>query len=684
MANPKRSFPRSRRRGISFLEVVIATGLVGFVLLTATPQLSRSRASTKGAAATLVEAIAAARQRAISSGEPAALVLPSGGGRFPQSDGYYLLQGHQSRITDGRSFSREYPGVNIFVGEWALDSSSLTDPTARTSVGLPLMNQMEEGFDPTAWETPYPQDYHLIFSPSGRVYSKGIPHFDGAYHLVVTQGVTSGSSRLGRSLRTPTILGRPYTVSVSFMGQASVTTGLRAGDSTVSVRERAPDASVAPLPSRASSSTPTSVVEVKTVPELTDGGAVSGTEPVLLSAEVSGDGPLFALWEADGGTFSHTGRVSMEWNPATKTWISSWSWQAPDGVSEGEKFRLTLSITDRQGVVQTAPRSVDVEVGFLSSSSRLLYDEGWGYFFVTRIDGTDRLRFPTTERDAGGGYLYGAKWSPDGSRLVRFFVPSGAGGTPLLRFFDPSGNLLSEIPCSFLPVSRSRTRGLKFSWNPAGTRIALLASPRTYSPTEATGTIFIVNVDGSGFLEIAQPARSLEWSPDGSQIALSGGSPTEAFIVNSDGSGLTPIGSFSVGPFSPDGTRIAVVDAGRLGHIDTGGGDFREIPTASTGRSILSWSKDGSRVLALRQGPNTAATTVDNIVHWIQLDGTVVSSERNVNAYYSPVVSNDNAFVAFFVPPDGRCAVRGSDIGLGATWHSQPDRRLQPHYFSLP
>jgi hypothetical protein len=208
-------------------------------------------------------------------------------------------------------------------------------------------------------------------------------------------------------------------------------------------------------------------------------------------------------------------------------------------------------------------------------------------------------------------------WSPDGSRI---FVQSGG------EDVDPADMGLYTIRASD-GGDLSRILVTPPGYNdhvavsPDGWRVLVLRST-----TNLDGTLFVVNVDGTGRHQLTPPnvnAVDLQfydgisdaWSPDGSRIVfcafiLSNGS-TGLFVVNPDGTDLkqivpTATGAISV-QWSPDGKLLAFTSEvgpdDQIAVIHPDGTGLMRLTDGADGSISVApvWSPDGTRLLFQRK-----------------------------------------------------------------------------------
>jgi len=176
-------------------------------------------------------------------------------------------------------------------------------------------------------------------------------------------------------------------------------------------------------------------------------------------------------------------------------------------------------------------------------------------------DGSDRVQLTS------GAYLdYGPDVSPDGSRIafVRHTLDARWLLNPEIVVMNSDGTGVTSVrsPPAFEP-----------DWSPDGSRILFLAGTGIWG-----GWVHVMQADGSNETALTEPGEFpgpeqgwAVWSPDGTRIAYTqvefivSGQILSIWVMNTDGSGaiqLTPPGiSNAWGPFgpvwSPDGSVIA-------------------------------------------------------------------------------------------------------------------------------
>src|SRR5262249_7077990 len=143
------------------------------------------------------------------------------------------------------------------------------------------------------------------------------------------------------------------------------------------------------------------------------------------------------------------------------------------------------------------------------------------------------------------GPVYEYSWSPDGSRIAY------RGDDFRLDVATPGG-----------VVRRLTADGRGPAWSPDGRLIAFLTSVAHVNDQGETEYVAVVRPEGPGRtrLQLALAAR-VAWSPDSKQLVFSA-SRGPLYVVRRDGTELRVVGPHAQGgDWSPDGSRIAYVDA---------------------------------------------------------------------------------------------------------------------------
>ncbi|MGH2636002.1 MAG: TolB family protein [Actinomycetota bacterium] len=156
-----------------------------------------------------------------------------------------------------------------------------------------------------------------------------------------------------------------------------------------------------------------------------------------------------------------------------------------------------------------------------------------------------------------------------------------------------------------------------------------------------SSTVWVMEPDGSERREIARisgSVTSLEWSPDGRRLAVSGDS---VWTMNADGTDLqrlTAPSSFGRTPtWSPDGTQIALsIDTGTgsaVAVMEADGTNLRQL-TEIGGAGWPDWSPGGRRIAFVGLGPEGNRQGWD--IYVMNADGTGIQNLTN-----SPTVDLD-------------------------------------------
>jgi TolB protein len=285
--------------------------------------------------------------------------------------------------------------------------------------------------------------------------------------------------------------------------------------------------------------------------------------------------------------------------------------------------------------------------------------------FTIGIDGSQETEL-TDVKDCCGS------WSPDGTIIV---VPDGLTASHLVPATVNADGTSYSVHSIGLPTLNLAPT----SWSPDGTRMAFEA----WDDTDTTRTGLYVS---EGFsLEQAAPVQitrallhdmALEWSPDGTRILLiqvircpegdcDGG---DLYVVDSDGSDLirlSPEGTFApcCGPasWSPDGTQVTF---GAVSLDAAGAPDF-------TRSAVYVAEADGSRV-----EPITEPGAFTEAARWSPKGDWIVFNKKS-----GPVGVKGSDL--YLIHPDGSglhaittAGAAGSSDQVGAVWSPDGTRLL--------
>jgi WD40-like Beta Propeller Repeat len=259
-------------------------------------------------------------------------------------------------------------------------------------------------------------------------------------------------------------------------------------------------------------------------------------------------------------------------------------------------------------------RKASLYVAGLDGVARLLVDS----------KGEETLACPTFSPD-GSLLAYGQQRAGDRMAVVvTGFTPSGELGGPGVRITVPaSSNIL--MPCP--------------AWAPKGRRLATIAPGIGVLFADADGTTNLVPFDDP---QLADGVREMEWSPDGTQVAVllwPTGSGQALWVVSADGGAARRVPGFGEGQereataiaWAPDGRSVVVggssgppgccaQDHPFVEVVDVATGDASDVPLPESwdGSGFLQIVATGTdRFLVMRAG----ATWLPP--EWLDLQGHV-------------------------------------------------------------
>lgn len=496
------------KRGFSLVEVMVSLGLLSLIFGLAVLPLRRksglATANPQAVSALVASEFRAARNRAVSSGIPTGIVIPSQNGTRAHAQSLYVVQGFlpappprdpalppepSARILRVLDFSREYPNVYLFCGTWDVDSAQLNNPALIPAIGESAGQPLEDWIKPTS------KDFQFVFLPDGSVVTNDLCHFDSTYHLVVCSNLAymASSAPPGTpSMTTPpayaqlTAAHRPYTVKVTQQGAISLDTTVTAASAVSDCGPGVPLSSVAPppVPPPASNTAP-AVADVTVSPApnpSTSGGFDAIVQPhgflMLIMRIVDPEGDQVAVqWNSTpvvgsgSGTFtSPPGMQLVEYDTEQGCWVARFVWLPPVNAAHGDQYELSATITDVYGATTTISGGAAIDVEARITGNFFYRDGNW----ICSVDGDG-----TAVRQVISGGME-PEVSPDGSKLAY----QNANGISICNSDGSNPELITGAGCNNPTWSPD---GLYLAYQDDGA--AAIKFMRLHDRTESTITI---------------------------------------------------------------------------------------------------------------------------------------------------------------------------------------------------
>ncbi len=225
----------------------------------------------------------------------------------------------------------------------------------------------------------------------------------------------------------------------------------------------------------------------------------------------------------------------------------------------------------------------DREPAWSPDGSRIAFTsdrDGNPEIYVMRADGSDPARL--TDHP---GIDASPAWSPGGGQIA--FI-SDRSGRLELHLMNPDGSGVRQV---------TQNGAREFAWSPDGSRIAY----RSYTTRE----FYLVGEDGSGLLQLTESTEAYgppAWSPEGDRIALSSYHESffgSVYLVNGDGSGFQRVSPEITGgqfAWSPDGTQMVISGSNpnALYVVDLATGETADVYDGRTRKPV--WLPDGETI----------------------------------------------------------------------------------------
>jgi hypothetical protein len=498
---------RRHFKGLSLMEILFGVALMALIgtgLVVMTSGASQ-RASTQAVASRMLEIFRQAREQAVASQIPTAVVIPATSSQALASTCYIVSGLQQPVVTRRIDFSSEFPGTYLFAGHWSVSGATNQAPS-------PLQDANEMAFDLGSWSPPDPSHAIYCFTPVGTVVSNQI-EFDGAYHMIVCRNALWGSGTVGGvPSAVLSAVDSPTTLTLGKSGLIkSAPSVARSSGVTINEMEDYSGAVIdSPNPNLSANAAPViQLIEVAPKPE-------PATLPPGIDATVATDGyltlhleavdpegePLNVEWvsedvnnsSAPSGSFSSP--IRTETDPESGLATSLWEWRPPPSAVPGDQYELTATVTDLGGASATGQVGAAGQILALEPGTILFVDDRNGNreVYTMNSDGTNEVRLSRSGGDEAWPQL-----SPDGSRVM-YVLNQGASSS--LMTMSINGDRPTQVltPASLPPHPPGTPHDAIVSccWSPDGSRIAVIAR---YGGPSGGHDVYVCNVDGSGIFK---------------------------------------------------------------------------------------------------------------------------------------------------------------------------------------
>lgn len=517
-----------RKFGFSLIEIMVALGI--FAILAGLSMTNfgaaRQRAKAQGTADILAEEMRSARCRSMAKGYPVAVVFPTDGGSTPCTRSFYTLEGREkAEFHRAKTLGNELADAFVFVGSYS----------GSETTGDPPTGDVADTFDPVKWLPSNFSDNAVIFMPTGRVRSNGLPVFNSAFHILTALDVDLSGT-------TATSASDPYTITISPLGEINVKKGAESLAAS-SINTLPPIASLASTSSSGNSDPVISSLNLlpapnpniysanvysvseslaQLYPEEGNSDGLSDFAPITISLSATDpDGDqLFCRFRSspNQGSFSVTGDANgwapMTWDRATFTWQATTTFLAPIDAASGDSWDLEADITDGTSVVTSNGKFTRkirraIGLGKIAFDKRLYNDSSGDWndaVYAMNLDGTG----VTKVTDVLGVNENNPDWSPDGAYLTFSSTINGSLANADIYISTGDGRYIYDL-------TNSPNIDEQFPiFSPDGNRVAFLRDGNN----DGVYGIFVQNVrEGSSLFAVATGVTSRQypasWDPTG-------------------------------------------------------------------------------------------------------------------------------------------------------------------------
>lgn len=586
---------KSTRSGLTLLELMMALGIVVLLLGASIASMrgGLGSADSHSLALVAVEQFRLARQSAISTQVPVAVVLPTDNGRTPICQSVYFATGRSTAHVDKAvQFAKDHSQACLFTGAWSLSSGSFV-------INPALAGQSSSAFNVTQWLSnpnlgfDMKHDYAFVFQPDGSLVTNGVPFNSntGCYYVIANAGATYSPSSApagptepgplqGLAYFSPTAIARPWAIALTPSGSVSLFSGLPdstampAAD-TIAISSPAQSPTLTNLPSLSVNVAVPGGVEIQPPPTDTTGlptGVNTTLAPgqrVTLSVNCteSTGRDVYVSWRAQPGSsnspitqpsvgnFSTTGAERMVWDAQNQMWKSTIDWICPRNSQTGDEWTFVPSFGPSPTAMVANPSAAqDIQTVRQPQIWAWVSDPGinWGpgvYKLIqANLDGTGQHVVTSQVVNYSHPSDEVFSCSNDGSTFAIVHDTGFATGTK-------TASLIANVTIPDLGPAAS------VHISPQGDKVA-------YARGYPQNSVEIRNIDGSQAVSIytdgsgsppsngappsgADRIENLSWSPDGARLALavsySGSGTGSVWTMNADGSNRNRIYDYTSG-----------------------------------------------------------------------------------------------------------------------------------------